>query len=210
MKSSAWPPPVARFFVAFYDSSHTSLGNRGGSRQSNTDASSWQECVNFYTPKSGDAYIMLKFILAERPAGTSGVVWIDDIYFGEGIGFEQPPTPKKAFNGVHVRVDELGNFEILKNNKWKPFFPLCIFGDGRRLNWTVYSKQGFNAEMRTSVASYIKRAKDAVSEFNPDGMMAGFQIPQYTMSTGWVYGDTLDLANKITEIKNAGLMSHVL
>jgi hypothetical protein len=138
-----------------------------------------------------------------------GQVWVDEVYFSEGVGLEQPPSPKRAFDGAHVRVDELGNFEIRKDGTWEPFFPLCMYSDNDR-DPSVYSEQGWNVIIWTSTASGVRRAKEAVSDFNPDGMLAGFQISQYTFPSGWAYHDLDDLREKLRAVFEAGLGESLL
>ena len=117
----------------------------GGGRWSNISTTDWEECVTFLTPKPGDKYIRLSISLAEQVDGVNHAAWIDDVYFGEGRGFEQPPMPKMPFNGTQTRVDELGNIEILRDGKWEPFFPLFMYADHTRPEndeegWKVYSR----------------------------------------------------------------------
>ncbi len=138
-----------------------------------------------------------------------GEVWADDFYLGEGLGLEQPPSPKKPFDGAHVRVDALGNFEVKKNGVWTPFFPLCIYADNYR-DWSVYSKQGWNVNIWTGSAAHVKQAKEAVSEFNPDGLMSGFSISQYTFPAGWAYNNLDDLRTQVKEIFDQGLGENLL
>jgi len=139
----------------------------------------------------------------------NGQVWVDDFFLGEGLGLEQPPSPKKSFAGAHVRVDSLGNFEVKRKQGWVPYFPLCMYSDNYR-DWSVYSKQGWNTIIWTGAAHQIKQAKEAVSSFNPDGMMAGFQISQYTFPHSGKYNKLDHLESSLVEIFEQGLGDHLL
>ncbi len=99
-----------------------------------------------FTPQPGETQVRL-LINRLHGAGKNRVVWLDEIYVGEGIGFAQPPAPKTAFHGSRVRVDAWGNLDIWHDNAWQPFFPLCIYADQRRPSWKLYSKQGFNCNI---------------------------------------------------------------
>ncbi|MEO6786781.1 MAG: hypothetical protein ABI318_11665, partial [Chthoniobacteraceae bacterium] len=107
------------------------------------------------------------------------------------------------------RIDALGNFEVRKAGVWMPFFPLCMYSDNHR-DWSVYSKQGWNTIMWTGAAHQVKQAREAVSDFNPAGVMAGFQISQYTFPSGWGYGRLDDLRAKLREIFDQGLGDNLL
>lgn len=168
----------------------------------------WQEFALPFVVPAGVTKIKCSVYKADntRPNGT---VWADDFYIGQGIGLEQPPAAKRPFEGGHVRVDELGNFEINKRGVWTPFFPLCIYSDNYR-DLSVYSNQGWNTIIWTSDADQIKDAQDATSEFNPDGMMAGFQISQYTAPGGSSYHALDRLKEKVNEIYQRRLDKNLL
>ena len=217
MKTNSWPPPVAYLYASYVEESGKWVRNilHGGGRWSNISATGWEECVTFLTPKPGDQYIRLSISLADQVDGVNRSVWVDDVYFGEGRGFEQPPAPKIPFDGTQTRVDELGNIEILREGNWEPFFPLFMYVDGTRPEndaegWKIYSRQGFNGDMWAGDANSIQRAKDAISDFNPQGMMSGMQIAQYILHDGWAYNDLEDLEKKINAIKERGLMDYLL
>ncbi len=210
MRSDIFPPPGPSLYVAYYDSNQQYIRNSFGSNQSVTASASWQECVYLFRPQPGTVYAKIKTYFMFQPISYSGTVWADNYYLGEGIGFEQAPTAKTPFAGSQVRVDALGNMEVLKNGVWTPFFPLCICGDWNRTDWTVYSAQGFNAEMRANDVSALQRAKDAVSSFNPEGMMCGFSISNYISPSFSNYNNLTLLETKINAIKTAGLMDRLL
>jgi len=210
MKSGSWPPAMFTLFLQIVTSGGGWVRNGNGSRQSNSQPDEWEECVILFTPGAGEEYMKVTCYGWPDSPDPSSPMWIDEVYVGEEMGFEQPPAQKTGFDGSHVRVDDLGNFEVKKNGQWEPFFPLCMFTSQSRPDWTFYSAQGFNVDIWATVASLVQRAKDAVSTFNPDGMMSGFQMAQYTAPYGWAYGDTNDLRDTIEEIQDQGLASNLL
>lgn len=222
MKTSEWPArayPIFQVFKIDPNNPSNVLWDRNagvGSLYANTAANEWREAAGFYTALQGDAYARVGFgrdsdwLIKNHPLGD---IWVDDFYFGEGQGFEQPPAEKRTFNGSSVRIDELGNFEVYKNNAWQPFFPLGIFYENSR-DLSFYSQQGFNFAVWCPNADCVQAAKNAVSDFNPGGMMAGLSIAQYIAeSGGWdpaLYSNLADLGQRINEIKNGNLAENLL
>lgn len=168
----------------------------------------WEEAALSFTVPEGTAFVRLQAYKTEntRPGGEA---WADDFYLGEGLSLEQPPARKRGFQGGHVRVDALGNFEIRKADRWVPFFPLCIYSDNAR-DWSVYSRQGWNTVIWAGSAAQVRQAREAVSAFNPDGMRAGFSLAQYTFPSGWAYNDLKDLTAKLREIRERKLADNLL
>ena len=162
-----------------------------------------------FTPPLGVSYVALKVVKREN-ARAQGEILVDDLYFGEDFGFDQPPTPKTSFEGSHVRVDALGNIEVLKSGRWEAFFPLAMHVDNAREDFTLYSEQGWNCNIWAGSVDRIRKSKDAVSGLNPDGMMSGLPISWFTHPDGGGYNDTAALADFIGRIKDAGLMGHML
>jgi len=201
-------PTYVTAMVSIHDANRGFLRNLPGGRYGTTKDGVWQECVlPVFIPEEA-VYVRVAAVkMADTRPG--GQVWVDDFYFGTGVGFERPPAAKRAFNGSHVRVDGLGNFEIVRSGEWTPFFPLCIYSDNHR-DPSVYSRQGWNTIIWTSAVSQVQAAKDAVSDFNPDGMLAGFQLAQYTFPAGWAYGDVDDLRTQLDRIFAAGLAENLL
>jgi hypothetical protein len=208
MNSKGWPPGSVYQIFRVSDAGGGYIRYGGQSVAANSRPDKWEEIAMVITPDANTHYIVLQFARMKDTAG-AGDIWIDDVYFGEGVGFKQPPSPKTPFSGMNVQVDELGNFSVFKGGTWQSFFPLCIYADGRRPNWSDYSNQGFNCDM-WGAATTVQRAKSAVSSFNPDGMMSGIQIAQYIAPSGWAFNQPGTLANEINSIKSAGLMDHVL
>ncbi|MBT3270324.1 hypothetical protein HN371_24490 [Candidatus Poribacteria bacterium] len=201
-------PTYVTAMVSIHDGDMKFIRNLPGGRYGTTADGPWEECVlPVYVPEEASYVRVVAVKMADTRVG--GEVWVDDFYFGEGVGLERPPTDKRAFDGAHVRVDELGNFEVAKDGRWEPFFPLCMYSDNRR-DAAVYSAQGWNVIIWTSVAAQVQEARDAVSEFNPNGMFAGFQIPQYTFPSGWAYNDLDDLREQLEGVFAAGLGESLL
>jgi len=96
------------------------------------------------------------------------VAYIDNLYIGEGVSFEDPPSCKRSFNGEGVKVDELGNFHVKNaDGDWEWFFPFIMHGDIRRaggsdlMGWETYATQGFNTIITTNQDSHIDAALNA-------------------------------------------------
>lgn len=189
--------------ISLHDEKGTYLRNLISAHGGTTRDDEWQEFALPFTVPEGVVSVGLQVYKTENTK-PGGQVWADDFYLGEGLGLEQPPSPKTPFDGAQVRVDHLGNFEVKEGDDWKPFFPLCMFSDNTR-DWSVYSKQGWNTIMWAGSAQQIKQAKDARSDFNPKGMRAGFQISQYTFPSGWAYNDMADLTRKMKDISEGDL-----
>jgi len=201
MRVEEWPN-LASIFVGAYDASGSWSVNLPGSRQLTTGPDLWQESVILVTPGSGHAYVRLRVIKTGPPRLTAPV-WVDDFYFGDGVGFEQPPSPKQPFDGTATRLDELGNFEVFREGAWVPFFPFCICTDGRREDWSVYAEAGFNCNTWASGNSAITKGQEA-------GLMSSLQLGQYLSYNGWAYMDFADLADWIESIHTEGLTGSVL
>ena len=194
--------------ISVHDSKKAYLRNHTAALGGTTMDGQWQEfAISFIAPQ--DAVLIGLQVYKTDNTQPGGEVWVDDLYFGEGLGVEQPPTAKQGFDGAHVRVDALGNFEVNRNGTWTPYFPLCMYSDNTR-DWSIYSKQGWNTIIWTGAAHQVKQAKEAVSDFNPGGMMAGFQISQYTFPGGWGYNKLDDLRSKLREIFGQGLGDNLL
>ena len=64
--------------------------------------------------------------------------------------------------------------------------------------------------MWSAVPGQIQLMKNAVSAFNPDGMYSGFDITGYVDVGHPYYNDASLLAQRLMQIKDAGLMDHLL
>ena len=201
-------PTHAGCQVSIHRSDKSYIRNIAGGRVSTSRDGVWEECaLSVFVPDEA-VFVRLQVFKTENTK-PEGVVWADDFYLGEGIGLDQPPSQKTAFEGESVRVDELGNFEIKRDGAWQPFFPLCMYSDNYR-DWSLYSRQGWNVIIWTGAASQVRQAKEAVSEFNPDGMLSGLSISQYTMPSGWAYNDMDDLRSTVQQIFDEGLGESLL
>ena len=226
MRSDGFPPPLGVLWFCYYDKNDPERFIRNEGKATSVSAiNSWQENVYFFRPgdyvldgvKDNETWVQIKTFI-DSPGGAT--IWIDNTYLGEGIGFEQPPAAKKPFNPVfdpvshdnRTKVDALGNVEICnKNNNCSSFFPLGIYADGYRKNWSDYSypdrdnssKKGFNTIMWTGVREQVQKAKDA-------GMMAYFELAGY-VSPGHSYYNQLELLQtRINDIKQAGLIDSLI
>ena len=193
--------------ISLHDKDRKYLRNLTSTWGGTTTDDSWQEYALPFVVPEGVAYVGCQ-VFKGPSTKEGGLVWADDFYLGTGVGLADPPSPKKAFDGQQVRVDSLGNFEIRQKGKWTPIFPMCMFSDNYR-NWSVYSRQGWNTIIWTGAAHQVQQAKDAVSEFNPNGMLAGFQISQYTFP-GSQYNNLNGLKSKVSEIFDKDLSDNLL
>lgn len=205
---TAGGPTHAGCQVSIHGPDKKFIRNIAGGRVGATKDDEWQECALPVFIPEGVAFVRVQVFKTESTK-PGGQVWADDFYLGEGFGLQQPPSPKRGFAGEHVRIDALGNFKIKRKGAWMPFFPLCMYSDNAR-DMVVYSKQGWNVIIWTAAASQVRQAKEAASDFNPDGMMAGFQISQYTFTSGWAYNSLKDLRTKLREIFDQGLDDNLL
>ena len=207
MMTDQWPSHSQTRIVA-YDHNQNFLRNVFGSRFGTTEPNKWEEATNAFQPKEDEIYYRIKIIRSADPA--MGDVWVDDFYFGEWKGFDQPPSPKKAFDGSVVRADYLGNIQRKINGEWRDFFPLCIHRDVYR-PLGFYSEQGFNCTLWPDVdPTRLQQHKEAVSTFNPDGLMGSIVLYPYMHPDGFQYGEIEELENNIDQIKAAGLMEYLL
>jgi hypothetical protein len=206
-------PALAYMQIAVYDAANKFKYNRQGSYQGTTAADIWQETAVLFTPIEGEAKVRLTY--GRLPKGKSphddGRIWVDDFYFGEGTGFEQPPAAKKPFAGSQVRVDALGNFELLRAGKWQPFFPFAMYRHASRPNLQVYSDQGFNCIFSNNFnLEVVQRAKNAVSKWNPDGMMSCIDIEQYLDRRESNFNDLAGFHKNLTKLLESPQLDHVL
>ncbi len=196
--------------VCLYNADKQFLKNLPSAGGSTTLDDAWQEfAIPVFVPdEAGAAFVQVQVYKGPQTQPDSAA-WVDELNFFQGLGLRQPPTDKRSFQGQHVRVDELGNFEVRKHGEWIPFFPLCMYSDNYQ-DWSLYSRQGWNTIIWTGAAHQVRQAKEAVSDFNPDGMLAGFQISQYTFPSGWAYNDLNDLEKRLREIFDNGLGEQLL
>jgi hypothetical protein len=187
IRTPAWPPGGVNMVVGENNGAGTNITNPESGVAGNGAPNTWQEIAMPFTAASTGASVTL--VISRAGFASSGVsdIWVDDVYFGEQLGYASPPTAKVPFNGADVTVDALGNMQVKKNGAFQNFFPLCIYADNRRPNaWQLYSNQGFNCDA-WGWYDTIVAAANAVSPFNPDGMMSGYGIGQSMNSPGWFW-----------------------
>jgi len=124
---------------------------------STADADVWEEFSFSFKMPPGVTKMRIQLVnyRKETADDTDMVAYMDDLYLGEGVSFDDAPSCKTPFDGENVKVDELGNVYVKNDNdEWEWFFPFVIHGDGyRKINdpiytengWKRYSAQGFNA-----------------------------------------------------------------
>ena len=184
-----------------------SSGHYGASR-----TGEWQEIAYFYTAQPGETLFMLVCGRYDDPynPNSDSPIWLDDAYFGEGQSLEQPPSPKRAFEGSQVRVDALGNIDVNREGTWEPFFPFGIYqAAGQSL--AKYSEQGFNCIMFNQFAlRAVDRARAAVSSFNPYGMMSMIEIAQYMRPDTLYYNDVAGIGRQVASLTASSSVDDVL
>lgn len=209
VKTAGWPNFISPFIGRYGQLQPlTAIENTNEIRFGTSQDGVWEEVVVTYTAEPGDGFAQAKFV---KRANTQsfGKVWIDDIYFGEGFGFDRPPSPKTPFSGGRVRVDAVGNFEVRRGETWEPFFPLCVYSDNSRPK-SVYSKQGFNCDIRLSDIDQFRAAANAISDFNPHGMMGGFDFSNYLDSGMDVFRDVDTLTDRLNEVLDSKVSENLL
>lgn len=183
------PQALPQIIVGLYDNSDTWLRNVAFEVQSTSDAGSdWQEVVVAFQPKSGETEVGFKIEMMAQAneATTPATVWVSDAYMGEGVLFDRAASAKSAFDGSLVKIDERGNFEIKQDGDWQAFFPICIYADGARTDWSVYKEKGFNCNMWAGSSEIVRKSKAA-------GLLSGYQIAQYIIPGNVDYNHTGDL-----------------
>jgi hypothetical protein len=203
MKSENGPSYLG-FNLRRFGPTGASLGNSDFVMAGNTQDGVWEEVVVPFDVDVETAPTFSFHLYKRDNLLPGGKVWFDDVFVGKGSpAFEQPPGPKTAFDGASTRVDELGNFEVLRNGTWEPFFPWAVHHNNGRTDWTEYSDMGFNTIMAAQWTYQIEQARDA-------GMMVGIRLAQYMNGFGQFYNDLDHLANTIDAIKQQGLSEDVL
>ncbi len=166
-------------------------------------AGAWEEVTVTFVPGPDVAFVRLHAVRFEaQPA--PGDLWVDDVVLTKGLVFREEPSAKVPFNGSRIRVDAQGNFERLNNGKWEAYFPFCAALDQNRPTFANLAAQGINCDAWGGhIPSVVAKAKAA-------GMLAGFQLAQFTNTKGFAYSRFDDLRNQIEEIKRQGLADSLL
>jgi Concanavalin A-like lectin/glucanases superfamily/Putative Ig domain len=192
IRTPTWPPGGVNMVVGENNGAGTNINNPESGVGGNGIANTWQEIAMPFTASSTGASVTLIISRAGFADSGSSDIWVDDVYFGEQLGYASPPSAKVPFNGADITVDALGNMQVKKAGVFQNFFPLCIYSDNRRPNnngYQLLSDQGFNCDTWGGTES-LDAAAAAVSTFNPDGLMSGigYQV-QHTMNQGGLYWD---------------------
>lgn len=202
----AWEPGFLRFVVLYAnaDGSYKRGGPSAG-ESSNGSPNTWEEISNVFIPDPGETHVIVQLWRVDGNTWGEGgdPIWVDDLYVGLGLGFGDPPAAKIPFNGLDVEVDVLGNVKTNVSGSLQPFFPMCIFADVTRADWSIYSTQGFNCNMWGDiVGGWVQKARDAVSAFNPNGLMTAFQFQTYMPGSWYYQPDDSTLKSHITTMNN--------
>ncbi len=181
-KTNTWPPPSIEVFGAYKDEKQNGLYNSLGTSCVNSQADIWEESfVEIKVPDdSAIKYFSIRIFLDPK-VNIDGAIWIDDIRFSEDILLPKA-TVKKTFDGTLTRIDKFGNFEVSEDGIWKPFFPIGIYTDNKKVDWTQYANQGFNINMWASSDSDVQKAANA-------GLYSAMQLSQYLIPNSFIDGD---------------------
>jgi hypothetical protein len=206
-------PAFGEMYVAVYDAAKHFKYDVEGSYEAPTAANQWQETAIQYQAQPGDGYVILNY--KRLPTGIGprddGSMWVDDISFTAGTSFRQPAPTQQAFAGSMVQVDAQGNFQVLQNGTWQPFFAFAVYRGGAANTVQNYSNQGFNVlESNQFDLNLLQQAKNAVSSFNPNGMMSVIDIEQYIDPRFSLYGNLADLKANLIALENSPLIDRVL
>lgn len=206
-KTSVWPPPILEVFGGYYGENGF-IANSLGSLTSNSKPGIWEENNVYIHIPNNQAIKTFQIKILDAPKKSkNGDIWVKNITLAKGIKTSSITPEKKSFDGTITKVDELGNIFIKRHGKFEPFFPIGIYTDHKRDNWSIYKRQGFNTAMWCVDASSIQKAKDA-------GLYAGMQLTQYIIDVSWMPKDQASkqrhLREKLREINNRGLSSNLL
>jgi len=201
--------PVMMIQLVGYDSAGTEQ-KQSGNAFSNSTPGVWEEFSFSFRmpPEVTNMRIQISNHRVETEYDEDMVAYIDDLYLGKGVSFDDPPSCKVPFDGEGVKIDELGNFYVKNdNNEWEWFFPFIIHGDNSRNlhdpdyppndGWKKYSAQGFNTIITGNSNSSID---DAISA----GLRVMPQLGHY-----YVNGAPLtDLENRLNHINSTHSINH--
>ncbi len=207
-KTDTFPPPSLEVYTAMLGKSGM-IENSDGTMCSNSKKGEWED--NFVVINIPEnemiKYIKIKILMLAK-YGKSAPIWIDDIRFEKGLKLPKRGY-KKSFEGTMTRVDKLGNIDIKKDGKFIPFFPIGIYTDENRKDWSIYKKMGFNLNMWASDIPTIKKSKDA-------GLYSMMQIVQYIVPVDeeWIPQNPqkkiFHLKRALDDIKSKGYSQNLL
>ncbi|MDH3215813.1 MAG: hypothetical protein OEN01_05905 [Candidatus Krumholzibacteria bacterium] len=160
MRSTGWPAFV-NMGVGGYDANRHFTFNHFASRQGTDRADQWQEAMIPFRTTDFESEVQLHIRRNDEEPDPAGCVWFDDIYLGEGVVFEDPPSRKRQFASDKIVIDSLGNFYVKKEQSMTPFFPIAVYGSHTRDDFEIYKAQGFNTYMRANSPSTMAKAAAA-------------------------------------------------
>ena len=101
----------------------------------------------------------------------------------------------------------MGNYEILKDGEWAPFFPFIVYEYNDRPDYSIYAKQGFNC-----VTTGWFESTDVFTKARAAGMYFFVEMGQYIdkKNSPDRYGNVADLKELLHEIVNARLILQTL
>jgi hypothetical protein len=204
-RSDQWPVN-SDCLISAYDGWKKFRYNWQGSYQGLSSANTWEESAVFFTAQEGDRFVkvLVSRLDGNKSPNVAGHLWVDDFNVSEGIKLRSQPAAKKSFPGSKVRIDSLGNFEVLEGGQWKPFFPFAIYQDTRRPSYQIYSDQGFNCIMFNQLDPLLlEKARSSISTFNPHGMWSMAEIAQYIQPKSPLYGQISDLTEKMQRLRQS-------
>ena len=208
-KTNTWPPPSLEVYGA-YSGDNGHISNSIGTMAANSKTDTWEQTTVYIDVPNNSAIKYFKIKILDLPKkGKDGEIWIKNISFKQGLHVGDEKPEKKSFDGSVTKIDKLGNIEIFKNGKFEPFFPIGIYTDHKRADWSIYQKQGFNIAMWTDGPGAIKKAKDAQ-------MYSSMQIVQYMVPVdpGWIPQQKdqklAHLKKTLQKIKDQGLEKDLL
>ncbi len=183
-KTETFPPPALEVYGAL-SSDNGFIENSDGTMCANSQKGKWESnYVVIQIPNNQMIkYFQIKILMLPK-YGKNGKIWIDDIRFEAGVHLP-PVSEKKPFLGKKVRIDRLGNIEIAKNGTFEPFFPIGIYTDENRKDWSIYRKTGFNMNMWASNAASVKKSEKS-------GLYSMMQLAQYIVPVdpSWIPQET--------------------
>jgi len=208
-KTKTWAPPSLEVSGSYYGDNGF-ISNSLGTITANSKINTWEENHVYIDVPNNQEIKSFKIRILDLPKrGKDGDIWIKEVSFKEGFFTANNIKNKKSFNGSVTRIDKLGNMQIKKDGKFEPFFPIGIYTNHKREDWSIYKKQGFNIAMLADSASSIKKAKQA-------GLYSSMQLVQYILPVdeSWIpqsHDEKIaHLKRKLAEIKNQKLSNDLL
>jgi Carbohydrate binding domain len=162
----------------------------------------WQEVVCVVTVTDPNIEKIKVVIDKKISAIYTSDYYIDEVYLGKGISFEQAPvSSRQTFDGSKVKIDALGNWQVYENSEWKDFFPFGMYVGLARNDYIGFSEQGLNLVLSQQFRSQVEMAQDATSTFNPNGMRVGLRLQRYAIPGDAYWTHTL-LENTINDLNS--------